>query len=333
MKGYLGIDVGAATTKFALLDAGGALVRKLYLPTQGNPVAMVAQGLRRLREEIPAGMGIGGVATTGSARSIAGAMVGADTVKNEITCHARGALHALPEAQTVVEIGGQDSKMIILRGGMVSDFGMNTVCAAGTGSFLEHQARRLNLSLEDFSEQALRSRHPARIHARCTVFAESDMVHQQQTGRAVADIIYGLCRTLVGNYLHDVGRGKELLPPVVFQGGVAFNRGIVRALEEALETPVVVPAHHEVSGAIGAALLVREEMLNNKGRDSGFRGFAAGDDDYRMETVTCRECPAQCEIEQLSAGTLTLGSWGGRCEAYGGERNAGKLEECHDYCR
>jgi predicted CoA-substrate-specific enzyme activase len=274
MKAYLGIDVGSVTTKFAVLDDADELLAHLYMPTQGKPVEMVRQGLSQLRQKLPQNIKIAGVATTGSARYLAGVMVGADLVKNEITSHAVGALHYFPQAQTVIEIGGQDSKIIIIREGMVTDFGMNTVCAAGTGSFLDHQALRLNMSIQELSRRSLKSKNPVPIAGRCTVFAESDMIHKQQTGQRTEDILYGLCQALVRNYLNNVGIGKDIQPPIIFQGGVAFNQGIVKALQEELGTEVIVPPHHEVMGAIGASLLVHEEMTGSQ-NGSHFKGFDA----------------------------------------------------------
>ena len=259
MEVYLGIDVGSVTTKLAALSVDNELMASLYLPTEGRPVAMVQKGLKQIARQLPAEAEIRGVATTGSARYLAGAIVGADMVKNEITCQAIAAICHVPEVQTVIEIGGQDSKIIIIRRGIVTDFGMNTVCAAGTGSFLDHQASRLNMNIEELSRLALLGSKPVRIAGRCTVFAESDMVHKQQMGHHVEDIIYGLCQALVRNYLSDVGSGKDIRQPVVFQGGVAFNQGIVRALREELDTEIIVPPHHEVMGAIGAALYAMEK--------------------------------------------------------------------------
>ncbi len=186
---------------------------------------------------------------------MAGVVIGADTVKNEITAHAVAAMHLVPGVKTVFEIGGQDSKMIIIRDRVVTDFAMNTVCAAGTGSFLDQQAARLNIPIEEFGRRAAESRTPVRVAGRCAVFAESDMIHKQQAGHQIADILGGLCQALVRNYLNNVGKGKPICDPVVFQGGVAANTGMKRAFEEALGYPVVVPPHYDVMGAIGAALL------------------------------------------------------------------------------
>ena len=315
MEAYLGIDVGSVTTKFAVLDKSDKLVTSLYLLTQGKPIDMVQQGLKQIKQQLPEDVNICGVATTGSARYLAGVLVGADLVKNEITSHAVAALLYIPQVQTVIEIGGQDSKIIIIRHGIVTDFGMNTVCAAGTGSFLDHQALRLNMSIEEFSQQALNSKTPVPIAGRCTVFAESDMIHKQQTGYQTEDIIYGLCRALVRNYLHHVGLGKDIQPPIVFQGGVAFNQGIVKALQEELNTEVIVPPHHEVMGAIGAALLAHEEMASNN-NESKFKGFGVSEVKYHTSSFECKACPDLCEITQLSSNGKVLTRWGGRCDLW-----------------
>ena len=312
---YLGIDVGAVTTKLAALDEVDRLVTSLYLRTQGRPIAMIQQGLRELATRLPPQASIKGVGVTGSARYLAGVIVSADVVKNEITAQAVAALHFVPDVQTVIEIGGQDSKMIMIRGGMVTDFGMNTVCAAGTGSFLDQQAQRLSIRIEDFGREALRSKKSLCIAGRCTVFAESDMIHKQQMGHRSEDIIYSLCQALVRNFLSNVGPGMEIRPPIVFQGGVAFNQGMVRAFQEALGTEVIVPPHHEVMGAIGAALLTREEMAI---RDNGtkFKGFAVAEADFRTSSFECKACPSVCEISQVFGDGKVLARWGGRCDLW-----------------
>jgi predicted CoA-substrate-specific enzyme activase len=295
MEAYLGIDVGSVTTKFAVLDSNDKLVFHLYLPTQGKPIEMVQEGLREVKKQLPKEVNICGVATTGS--------------------HAVGALHYFPRAQTVIEIGGQDSKIIIIRDGIVTDFGMNTVCAAGTGSFLDHQALRLNMNIEQFSQRSLESTTPVRIAGRCTVFAESDMIHKQQMGHRTEDILYGLCQALVRNYLNNVGLGKDIQPPVIFQGGVAFNQGIIKALREELDTEVIVAPHHEVMGAIGAALLVHEEMSASQ-QESQFKGFGISEIKYRTSSFECKACPNLCEIAQLSLNGKALARWGGRCDMW-----------------
>jgi len=321
MRAYLGIDVGSVTTKLALLDESNDILASVYLRTQGNPVDMIKEGLEVIREQMPPEADICGVATTGSGRALAGVIVGADLVKNEITAHAVAAMYHVPDVQTVFEIGGQDSKIIIIRDGIVVDFGMNSVCAAGTGSFLEHQAERLNIRIEDFGDHALRSKNPARIAGRCTVFAESDMIHKQQMGYPIDDIIYGLCQSMVRNYLNNVALGKEILPKMVFQGGVAFNKGIVRAFSETFSTETYIPPHNELMGAIGAAMLVREEM-DSDGHRTNFKGFNVSQMEFRVSSFICKACPNLCEISQISDDSKVLARWGGRCDMW--ERVEGK---------
>jgi predicted CoA-substrate-specific enzyme activase len=325
MEVYLGIDVGSVTVKFAVLDTADELIASLYLPAGGRPVAVVQQGLGQIGKQLLSDVVIKGVAATGSARYLAGAIVGADLVKNEITCQAVAAVHYNPDVRTVIEIGGQDSKLIIIRDGMVADFAMNTVCAAGTGSFLDHQAGRLRMSIEEFSRRALVGKDTVHISGRCTVFAESDMVHKQQMGHKVDDIIYGLCCTLVRNYLSDVASGKDIKSPVVFQGGVAFNQGIIQALREELKMEIIVPPHHEVMGAIGAALLAHE--ASGQTQDAcRFRGFDISEAEYDTSSFECRSCPTTCEIVRISQQGNVIAAWGGQCDMWE-TATAGKREK------
>jgi predicted CoA-substrate-specific enzyme activase len=315
MEVYLGIDVGSVTVKFAALNDADELIASLYLSTGGRPVAVVQQGLGQIGKQLPKDVAIKGACATGSARYLAGAIIGADLVKNEITCQAVAAAHYFPKVRTIIEIGGQDSKLILIRDGMVADFAMNTVCAAGTGSFLDHQAGRLQMSIEEFSRRAVAAKGKVNISGRCTVFAESDMIHKQQMGYNVDDIIYGLCRSLVRNYLSDVGSGKDIQSPIVFQGGVAFNRGIIRALREELKTDITVPPHHEVMGAIGAALLAHEAAAQTQDT-CRFRGFAISEAEYDTSSFECPSCPSVCEIVKISQHGKVIASWGGQCDMW-----------------
>jgi predicted CoA-substrate-specific enzyme activase len=192
MKGYLGIDVGSVSTNLVVMDEAGNIHQSIYLRTQGQPINAVKKSLKQVKSRQP-DLQVMGVGTTGSARNLAGVIVGADVIKNEITAHAVAASTLVPGVNTVLEIGGQDSKLIILRQGVVADFAMNTVCAAGTGSFLDQQAARLGISIGDFGQIAQKSTLPVRIAGRCAVFAESDMIHKQQIGYSLEDIMAGLC--------------------------------------------------------------------------------------------------------------------------------------------
>lgn len=313
MKAYLGIDVGSVSINIVALSEAGEVITGLYLRTKGRPIQVIQEGLKIAAESIPPDCEIAGVGSTGSGRYLAGIMVGADVVKNEITAHAVAASTMVPDVQTVFEIGGQDSKIIVLRGGIVTDFAMNTVCAAGTGSFLDQQASRLNIPITQFGELALQSKVPVRIAGRCTVFAESDMIHKQQMGHQIPDIINGLCEALVRNYLNNVGKGKEILPPIVFQGGVAANVGIKAAFEKALGEPVLIPKHFSIMGAIGAAQLAREEVWD---RVTKFKGFQIAGLPYRTGSFECDGCSNVCEVVEIYEGDKVIGRWGSRCSKW-----------------
>jgi len=315
MKGYLGVDVGSVSTNIVAIDEQNNVLEGLYLRTRGRPVETIKQGLKKIATSLPPDFTVYGAGTTGSGRHLAGVMIGADVIKNEITAHAVAASTIVPKVQTVMEIGGQDSKIIILREGVVTDFAMNTVCAAGTGSFLDQQASRLNIDITEFGKLALQSSHPVRIAGRCTVFAESDMIHKQQMGHNLADIVNGLCEALVRNYINNVGKGKEILAPIMFQGGVAANSGIKAAFERALGTPVLVPEYHHIMGAIGAAQLAREEMERGD-KNTRFKGFHITSMEYQTGSFECNGCPNACEIAEIIENGKIIGRWGSRCNRW-----------------
>jgi predicted CoA-substrate-specific enzyme activase len=308
---YLGVDVGSVSTNIVLINEDNQVLENLYLRTQGQPIKTVQQGLKMMATHLPSSTVIKGVGTTGSARHLSAVMVGADVVKNEITAHAVAASKQVPGVQTVLEIGGQDSKIIILRNGVVADFAMNTVCAAGTGSFLDQQASRLNTPIEEFGTLALKSTTPVRIAGRCAVFAESDMIHKQQMGFELPDIVAGLCEALVRNYLNNVGKGKEILGPVVFQGGVAANIGMRKAFEKALGLEVIIPQNYDVMGAVGSALLAKEAVA--KGQATHFKGFGIADANFAVGSFECDGCPNMCEVVEINEENTTIARWGDRC--------------------
>ncbi|MFU0825633.1 acyl-CoA dehydratase activase [Clostridium sp.] len=307
---HMGVDVGSVSTDFVLLDKDMNVIEKIYLRTKGRPIQAVQKGLKMLQEKYSSDE-IVSVGTTGSGRHIAAALLGGDAVKNEITTHAIAALHLDREVRTIIEIGGQDSKIITLKGGVVTDFAMNTVCAAGTGSFLDRQAERLEIPIEKFGDYALMSNVPVRIAGRCAVFAESDMIHKQQLGYNEADIIRGLCEAMVRNYLNNVAKGKDIQQKVFFQGGVAANKGIKKAFEDALGFKVYVPEHHDVMGAIGAAIIGAESVQKKK--ITNFKGLEVGDARFVSNSFECSGCPNRCEVVNIKNSTEVVGCFGDRC--------------------
>ncbi len=310
---YLGIDVGSISTNLAAVDPEGNVVARVYLRTAGRPLEAVRNGLRQMVSDLGREPVVLGAATTGSGRYMTGDFVGADAVRNEITAQARAALHIDPGVDTIFEIGGQDSKFISLRNGRVVDFEMNKVCAAGTGSFLEEQAEKLGVPITGFGPMALDSPAPARLGERCTVFMETDVVSHQSDGTPLRDIVAGLCVSVVRNYLHRVVGRRAIGNRIFFQGGTAFNQGVVAAFNYVLgDRKVIVPPHHDVTGAIGAALLASDM----KPAATSFRGFSLADETWHQDSFVCKACANSCEIHRVTLQDGRKLYYGGRCEKY-----------------
>ena len=321
---YLGIDVGSVTVNFARINAEGEVLAALTEPAHGRPVGAIQRGLARLAADGDVPDNTDAVGVTGSGRRLAAVVAGADVVKNEITAHYVGATRFVSDVRTIIEIGGQDSKIIIIGScegqlscpgqvtGVLADFAMNTVCAAGTGSFLDQQAGRLNIPIEDFGRLARQARSPVRIAGRCTVFAEADMIHKQQGGAATEDIVAGLCDAIVRNYLHDLARGKPIRPVVVFQGGVAGNVGVRDAFERALGLEVVVPPYHDAVGAIGAAILAGE-WRRGSDAPTAFNGYAIADAQLEALEFHCGDCVNDCDVTLLLRDSEPVACLNDRC--------------------
>lgn len=338
IKAYLGIDIGSISTNLAVIDEEGNLLAKRYLMTAGRPIEAVKQGLEEIYAEIGDRVEIAGVGTTGSGRYMIADYVGADIVKNEITAQATAAIFIDPHVDTIFEIGGQDSKYISIRDGIIVDFEMNKACAAGTGSFLEEQAEKLNISVKDeFASFAFSAKNPCRLGERCTVFMENSLMANLQRGADKNNLLAGLAYSIVQNYINRVVAGKPIGERIFFQGGVAFNKAVVAAFEKYIGKKIVVPPNHDVTGAIGMAIIARDYMkgyqgsrvkdqdLKYKNKDesritdhaSRFKGFELSKKPYEISSFECKGCPNLCEINRVKVeGDDGYLFYGGRCEKY-----------------
>jgi len=335
---YLGIDVGSISTNVVVIDEQKRILSKAYLMTAGRPLEAVRQGLQIVDEDVHGLVQILGAATTGSGRYLTGDFVGADLVINEITAQATGAAIVDPTVDTIFEIGGQDSKYISLEDGVVVDFEMNHACAAGTGSFLEEQAERLGMSIkEEFANEAFTSQTPIRLGERCTVFMESDLLSYQQQGAERRDLVAGLAYSIVTNYLNRVVGHRRIGQRIFFQGGTAFNRAVTAAFEAVMGKDVVVPDHHEVTGALGGAELARRHMdelsQDEVGGDrprSSFRGFDLSRLQYKIRSFECEHCPNNCEIKEVILPDSDPLYYGSRCDRYNLKKDEDKPEHLPD---
>jgi predicted CoA-substrate-specific enzyme activase len=317
IEAYLGIDIGSVSTNLAVIDAAGNVLKDIYLRTQGRPIEVVHAGLKEIEAEMGSRLDIRGVGTTGSGRELIGELVGADTVNDEITAHKTGALHVcermgLEPADTIFEIGGQDSKFISIDHGVVVDFTMNEACAAGTGSFLEEQAEKLGVAIKDeFARLALASSSPARLGERCTVFMERDVTGLLLKGAEVGDLCAGLAYSVALNYLNRVVRGRKIGQVIFFQGGTAYNDAVAAAFSQILGKPIIVPPHNGVMGAIGMALIARDRMQGT-GRPSRFRGYDLFAVDFTTREFVCQACSNYCDMKEfVIEGQKSY--WGDKC--------------------
>lgn len=252
MKYYIGIDIGSISVNTVLIDENKTVLEDYYDRIKGEPLQVAEKAIDKITSRYK----IKAVASTGSGgKQIDGQFV------NEIIAHSKAISLIHPEVKTVIEMGGEDSKLLIMDEGKLIDFSTNTVCAAGTGSFLDQQATRLGMEIEEFGKLALRSKHPPRIAGRCTVFAKSDMIHLQQKGTPDYEIVAGLCLAVARNFASTVGKGNKWERPISFQGGVAANAGVIKAFEKALNLfpgEFIIPKHFTSMGAIGAVFNILE---------------------------------------------------------------------------
>ena len=307
LKAYLGIDIGSISTKGVIIDQNNKIICSHYLWTKGDPIYAVKEVLNELKKQLSNKYQVVSVGTTGSGRKLIGIMLGASVIKNEITAHAIGTSSIYKDVKTIFEIGGQDSKIIILNDGIVTDYAMNTICAAGTGSFLSSQAKRLEIPVESFGEIALKSKNPAKIAARCTVFAESDLVHKAQVGYKKEDIIAGLCKAVANNYINNVAKGKKIESPIVFQGGVSKNIGVVKAFKDITHEQIITDKNGHLMGAIGVAILSKKE------KEEKF-DFNILNLNFETKGYECKKCPNNCEIIAIKKDKNIIDFWGNRCE-------------------
>lgn len=308
-KCFLGVDIGSISTKGVIIDEQNNIIASNYLYTEGSPVDAVKRLIKDLKTKINHNeYQVVSVGTTGSARKLIGVLLNASIVKNEITAHAVGTTSIYPNVRTIFEIGGQDSKIILLNNKIVTDYAMNTLCAAGTGAFLSSQAKRLGIDINDFGTLALQSKNRVDIAARCTVFAESDLVHKAQIGYKKEDIVAGLCKSVVNNYLNNVGKGKKIIPPIVFQGGVSKNIGVVTAMEEITKEKIIVDKNSHLMGALGVAILAKKSLIEKP------FSFDIIEKSFLTEEKKCHGCSNNCEIICVKVDNKLVDSWGNRCE-------------------
>lgn len=290
----LGVDIGSTSTKAVLLDKKGLVCAGFYTGTLGRPLQAIKgilESIRLMEEEQGCTIKITRCGTTGSGRKFIGKIIGSDLMLDEITAHARAAYELDPEVDTIIEIGGQDSKFTTLHKGIVTSSIMNNVCAAGTGSFLEEQAKKMGCSVKDYALRTMGSRAPASSD-RCTVFMERDMNHFLNEGCSVEEVLASAIHSVRENYLQKVVSGSQLGKRIYFQGATARNKALVAAFEQKLEQPILVSRFCHLTGALGVALMLQE----TPGEGTLFRGLDLYKLDIPVTQEVCQLCMNHCKI-------------------------------------
>ncbi len=328
--GYLGIDIGSTSTKAAIIDGEGRVLVKHYLMTAGRPVQAVKELFSRLLDKGAGDAEIAGVGITGSGRYLVGSLVGADLIKNEITAQTRAAMELDPEAD-IIEIGGQDSKLVIKKNGVVVDYQMNKACAAGTGSFIDELAEMLGVRVTDgqFARLAFDAPYTIDLGTRCASFMAQSVARAQQEGVPLEVITSSLAIGIAKNYLSKVVENRRLGDRVILTGAVFYNQAVVSAFQRELPAKrLIVPEHKEITGAIGAALLAREHVAGGASRFKGFQ--AVIDAEVDLSTFTCKGCDNNCTITKMQVPGETATFYGSRCDRYDATAGHGRQRTAFD---
>lgn len=259
---FIGLDIGSISSKIVLINEENTILYQDYSYNNGNPYKNISKMFQNLSKNNLTSYNT--LCTTGSGRKFIGKLTNSDLVKNEITTTWKAINHLYPNTKTIIEIGGQDSKLITLENKEVANFKLNSVCAAGTGSFIEQQANRLKISVDHLSKMALQNKEKAKFTGRCTVFVETEMVNLQQNGYPLEAIAAGLVDAICDNYLKDLTPGIAINSPIIFCGGVSTIQAVKESFEEKLEKKIIVPKINKITAAYGAALLAKELYFNKK---------------------------------------------------------------------
>jgi predicted CoA-substrate-specific enzyme activase len=308
LSACLGIDIGSTSTKAVLLDAGGNVMAGFYTRTAGRPLKAVQSIFRAiddfsLRKNIQ--VRVAGCATTGSGRKFIGKVVGADLILDEISAHARAACELNPAVDTIIEIGGQDAKFTTLRDQRVTSCSMNTVCAAGTGSFIEELADKLGCPLSEFATRAQNQNAP-RTSDRCTVFMERDINHYLSQGYRVDQVLASVLHSVRENYLRKVATESHIGDAIFFQGATAKNKALVAAFEQRLGKPIMVSKFCHLTGAMGCALTLLDENRRRPRSTTRFRGIDLCKETIAVRTEVCALCTNHCKISIAKVGQEEL---------------------------
>lgn len=304
MKYFIGIDCGSVSLKAVLMNKNKKILKKAYEKNYG-----LISTIKKLLLQIKTNKQINGVGITGSGREFVSTLIGGDKIDSEIIAHYIATLNYYPDVKTIFDIGGEDSKLIMIEKGIIHNFMMNRDCGGGTGAMIETIANRMGISLDKVGEVALQSKNKINLPSKCGIFCQSAVVSKLNKGMNKSDILMGVCRGLIGNYFTVLAKGKTIKPPYVFQGATAKNRALIKCFEDELNHKIIVPKYPEFMGAIGIALLTMEEIKKSK-----FKDFGITNSNFETKTRICNGCDNHCEVTKIFQDKRNIGCIGNRCE-------------------
>lgn len=304
MDYWLGIDCGSVSVKGVIVDKDNSVANSCYVKNSGliDTVKKVMRGLSTSKK-------IKGVGITGSGREFISLLVGGDIVESEIIAHYVAAMNFFPDVATIFDVGGEDSKLMVVNEGNLISFQMNRDCGGGTGAMIESIANRMDVPLEQIGPTALKSKTEVIIPSKCGIFAQSAVVSKLNKGVLAEDILMGVCAGLAGNYFTMLAKGQRLRAPYVFQGATAKNQALVKCFEKEVGGKIIVPEKPDLMGAIGAAILAKEEL----GGETRFKGFDNTESDFSTKTYYGTGCLNKCEITKIFKNQRLIGYIGNRC--------------------
>lgn len=308
MNYIMGIDSGSVSLKSVIITPKGEIIKSSYVKNYD-----LMETLKKTLKTIRFNKEITAVGVTGTGQEFISKLIGADILEPEIVAHFTATIKHFPKARTILDIGGMDSKLILVnKNKVIKSVSFNLNCGAGTGGGIESIADELNVNVNDVGDLALQSKNNFYSSGKCIVFARKAVIDRKNKGVDKRDILMSTCNALVQNYFAMLGKGKKLIPPYVFQGATAKNKALIKCMENELNHKVNVPPHPELMGAYGIALIAKEDF---KGKTS-FKGFNIINSKFKTKTFICEDCTNNCEVTSIFQNRKKIGCMGSQCGKY-----------------
>ena len=303
-KLFMGLDIGSVYTKGVIIDEYNNIIASSDINTGGDPIDASKKVIIDLKKGINLKNNrVVAIGTTGSARRLVGTMLDACVIKNEMISETIGTINTYPMVKSIIEIGGQSSKLMIIDSGEIDDYEINDLCM--TGLFIDSVAKRLDIDLNEISN--MHSDKIINLSSRCMLFTENDIIKKIQNGYKKEDIIISLCEELANNYVNNIIKDRKIKLPIVFNGGVSKNKIVVNKIQEILNKKIIVNKNSYLMGAIGIAIMARECGIEKK--------YNFKIDSMKMDTkiISCNKCNNRCEIVEIYKNNNLIDCWGNRC--------------------